>query len=147
MLFQCAKPGRGAVALSSQGRCTSSSVPSPPLAAQAQLLDHRSAFLAGLAGGQAQLDDLPLGKQAWAGNGGQHLAPIRARAADDEHAALGVALRAPPPRTASAASLRQQRLVAVDRDQRAIAPCVRRVVSGCIGEWRRHPRTVYAPAG
>jgi hypothetical protein len=57
-----------------------------------QLLQRRSAFLAGLARRNADFDDLFVGEQTQTAAGGQHLAPIEVRAGHRVDRAFGIAL-------------------------------------------------------
>jgi hypothetical protein len=88
-----------------------------------QLLQGRAAVLAGFARGNADLQDLPLGKQAQGSAGGQHLAPVEMRARHGVRAALGVTLRPGHLPDGIGRFLHQQRLVAVQRVQ-ALQPAL-----------------------
>ena len=106
---------------SSLGSCTSVSTSSEPdrLAVALQRL---RAFLAGLARRNAQLDQLPLGKQAHRLRRADQRAPVEVRrVADGEDLALAVAGGTRGGADRIAGLLRQQRLVAVHRVQRAQA--------------------------
>ena len=95
-------------------------------------LQRLGAVLAGLARGDADLDQLALGEQAHRLRRAEHAAPVEVRAADGEDLALAVAGRARGGADGVAGLLRQQRLVAVHRVQRLAgrAPAARRAGRG-----------------
>jgi hypothetical protein len=80
------------VAASSRGSSTSVTVLSLAAPGLGQLLQRLRTVLAGLARGNADLDQLPVGKQAERAATGQHRAPVEVRAGHGVHAALGATL-------------------------------------------------------
>ena len=87
-----------------------------------ELLEGRAAFLARLAGGDADLEELLVGEEAQRTAGGKNGAPVEVRAGDGVHRALGVAFRprAGPDRIGR--FLHEQGLVAVQGVQRTAGP-------------------------
>ena len=77
------------------------------------LLQHLRAVFAGLAGGDADFDQLFVGKQAERAARGQHGAPVEVRAGHGEHAALAVPRCARSGADGVGRFLHQQRFVAV----------------------------------
>ena len=113
--FQCAEPrafGRHAVQLGQHDQRQSRVV---TLAALGNLLQRHRAFLARLAAGHADLDNLFVGKKTERTATGQHLAPVEVRAGGGVYRAFGVALCACccPQRVGK--FLHQQGLIAVQR--------------------------------
>ena len=84
-----------------------------------QLLQGRAAFLAGLAGRDADFHDLLLRKEAERLPGGQRSAPVEVRAHHGVHAALGMPGGACGGADGVLRFLRQQRFIAVQHIQRA----------------------------
>jgi hypothetical protein len=82
------------------------------------LLQRGAAVLAGLARGDADLDDLLVGEQRERAARRQHRAPVEVRAGHGVRAALGVALRARGRANGVGRLLCEQRLVAVDGVER-----------------------------
>jgi len=86
--------------------------------ALAVALQRIGTLLAGLARGDADLDQPPLGEQAHGLRRAEHAAPVEVRAADGEDLALAVAGGARRGADGVTGFLRQQRLVAVDGVER-----------------------------
>ena len=93
-VFQGQKPGGGLGGLVQPGQEHDGQGAVVALGLFGQLLQGGAAFLARLAAGDADFDDLLVGKQAQAACCGQHLAPVKMRARHGVGAALGKPLGA-----------------------------------------------------
>ena len=108
------------------------------------LLQRHAAVLAGLARGDADLDDLLVGKQAQAAASGEHGAPVKVGTGHGVAAAFGVALGAGGGADGVGGFLLQQGLVAVQYIERRQGPLE---VGGELGQGDLHGQSLSPPGG